>query len=154
LYLDPSPRDIRVVRINDTAIHVYWSPIYHPPVERYLIHYIDKSENKPEMDWSLFTPTNPGATSAIISKLKADAMYNVRVSAEFAPTNLHEPPYSSGTTRREGDLSEIHVADIYRRKIFFFLFYKKKKKRKVCVTKTFLLFFMSCLFLFSQLIKV
>jgi hypothetical protein len=46
-------------------------------------------------------------------------MYNVRVSAEFSSANAHDPLYISGSTRREGDLSEIHVADIYRRKIFF-----------------------------------
>lgn len=39
-------------------------------------------------------------------------MYNVRVSAEFSNTNINDPLHSS---RREGDLSEIHVADIYRR---------------------------------------
>lgn len=43
-------------------------------------------------------------------------MYNVRVSAEFSNTNTNDQLYSSGTTRREGDLSEIHVADIYRGK--------------------------------------
>jgi hypothetical protein len=118
--LDPSPRDIRVVRINDTTIQVFWLPIYHPPVERYVVHYNDKAENKPETQWSLFSPVNSGATSAIISGLKSDAMYNVRVSAEFSSTNLNNPLHPSGTTRREGDLSEIHVADIYRRKCFSF----------------------------------
>jgi hypothetical protein len=44
-------------------------------------------------------------------------MYNVRVSAEFSSTPIHDPLYSSSPTRREGDLSEIHVADIYRRKL-------------------------------------
>lgn len=39
-------------------------------------------------------------------------MYNVRVSAEFSNTNMNDPLHSS---RREGDLSEIHVADIYHR---------------------------------------
>jgi len=58
----------------------------------------------------LYSPINLSATSAIISGLKSSAMYNVRVSAEFSNTNLN------GTARREGDLSEIHVADIYRRK--------------------------------------
>jgi hypothetical protein len=116
MYLDPSPRDIRVIRINDTTIQVFWSPIYHPSVERYIIHYNDKSENKPENQWSLFSPSNPSATSAIISGLKADAMYNVRVNAEFSSANIQDPLHISGTTRREGDLSEIHVADIYRRK--------------------------------------
>jgi hypothetical protein len=43
-------------------------------------------------------------------------MYNVRVNAEFSPTNIHDPSYTSGTSPREGDLSEIHVVDIYRRK--------------------------------------
>jgi hypothetical protein len=125
MYLDPSPRDIRVTRINDTTIHVFWSPIYHPSVERYFIYYNDKAENKPENQWSLFSPASPGATSAIISGLRADAMYNVRVSAEFSPPNIHDPLYQSGTTRREGDLSEIHVADIYRRK-FLFSFLEEK----------------------------
>jgi fibronectin type 3 domain-containing protein len=111
-YLDPSPRDIRVVRINDTTIQVFWSPIYYPPVERYIIHYNDKSENKPENQWSLYSPINLSATSAVISGLKPSAMYNVRVSAEFSNTNLN------GTARREGDLSEIYVADIYRRKFY------------------------------------
>ncbi|CAF2956223.1 unnamed protein product [Rotaria sp. Silwood2] len=111
----PSPRDIRVVRINDTTIQVFWSLIYHPSVERYIVHYNDKAENKPENQWSLFSPTNPGSTSAIISGLKPDAMYNVRVSAEFSSASLYDPSYASGTTRREGDLSEIHVADIYHR---------------------------------------
>lgn len=114
--LDPSPRDIRVVRINDTTIQVFWSPIYHPAVERYLVHYNDKSENKPENQWSLYTPDAPGATSAIIGGLKPDAMYNVRVNAEFASTNIYDPLHGTGTSQREGDLSEIHVADIYRRK--------------------------------------
>ncbi len=49
-------------------------------------------------------------------------MYNVRVNAEFAPTNIHDSLHASGTTRREGDLSEIHVADIYRRKEKKFFF--------------------------------
>lgn len=114
--LDPSPRDIRVVRINDTTIQVFWSPVYHPPVERYLIHYNDKSEIKPESQWSLYTPDVPGATSAIIGGLKPDAMYNVRVNAEFSSANNYDPLHPSGTSQREGDLSEIHVADIYRRK--------------------------------------
>jgi hypothetical protein len=39
-------------------------------------------------------------------------MYNVRVSAEFSNTDINDPTH---TSRREGDLSEIHVADIYRR---------------------------------------
>ena len=108
--LDPSPRDVRVVRINDTAIEVFWSPVYYPPVERYLVHYNDKSENKPESKWSFYSPANVATTSAIISGLTPSAMYNVRVSAEFANTNGNE------TMRREGELSEIHVADIYRRK--------------------------------------
>ena len=75
-------------------------------------------------------------------------MYNVRVNAEFSSTNIHDPLHTSGTTRREGDLSEIHVADIYRRKMkkktFFLWLY--------CVTEN----FPSChvLFLFSQLIRV
>lgn len=47
-------------------------------------------------------------------------MYNVRVSAEFSNSNSNDPLYTSGTTRREGDLSEIHVADIYHRKFIFF----------------------------------
>jgi hypothetical protein len=51
-------------------------------------------------------------------------MYNVRVSAEFSNTNLN------GTARREGDLSEIYVADIYRRK--FCLISKIKQMRKEC----------------------
>lgn len=114
--LDPSPRDIRVQRINDTAIHVSWSPILYPPVERYIIHYNDKSENKPGNLWSLYSPIDSAATSAIISGLKPSAMYNVRVSAEFSSSNLYDPSYQSSSTRREGDLSEIHVADIYRRK--------------------------------------
>ena len=109
-YLDPSPRDVRVARINDTTIQVFWSPIYFPPVERYIIHYNDKSENKPENQWSLYSPTSLSATTAVISGLKSSAMYEVRVSAEFANTNLN------GTARREGDLSEVYVADIYRRK--------------------------------------
>ena len=69
-------------------------------------------------------------------------MYNVRVSAEFSPTNIHDPLHASGTTRREGDLSEIHVADIYRRKASFAFFSSFIKN--VCVTKIF--YFMSCLF--------
>lgn len=48
-------------------------------------------------------------------------MYNVRVSAEFVNTNLNE------TTRREGDLSEIHVADIYRREYLDRLFEGKTR---------------------------
>ncbi|CAF3910060.1 unnamed protein product [Rotaria sp. Silwood2] len=113
--LNPSPRDVRVVRINETTIQVFWSPIYYPSVERYIVHYNDKAENKPETQWSLYSPMNFGATSAIISGLKSATMYNVRVSAEFSTTNINDPLHSSGTTRREGDLSEIHVADIYRR---------------------------------------
>ncbi|CAF1146546.1 unnamed protein product [Rotaria sordida] len=111
----PSPRDIRVVRINATTIQVFWSQVYHPLVERYIVHYNDKAENKPENKWSLFSPIKSGATSAIISGLKPDAMYNVRVSAEFSSANHYDPSHTSGTTRREGDLSEIHVADIYHR---------------------------------------
>ena len=141
--LDPPPRDIRVVRLNETTIQVFWSPIYHPPVERYIVHYNDKSENKPETQWSLFSPIQPGATTTIISGLKADAMYNVRVSAEFSSTNIHDPLNALGTSRRDGDLSEIHVADIYRRKIldFFFLFSKKRIRKTIfflssfCVTE-------------------
>jgi hypothetical protein len=49
-------------------------------------------------------------------------MYNVRVNAEFSSTNMDDPLHVSGTTRREGALSEIHVADIYRRKKKFFFF--------------------------------
>ncbi|CAF1146528.1 unnamed protein product [Rotaria sordida] len=113
--LNPSPRDIRVVRINATTIQVFWSQVYHPLVERYIVHYNDKAENKPENKWSLFSPIKSGATSAIISGLKPDAMYNVRVSAEFSSANHYDPSHTSGTTRREGDLSEIHVADIYHR---------------------------------------
>ncbi|CAF4536677.1 unnamed protein product, partial [Rotaria socialis] len=108
----PSPRDIRVVRINDTTIQVFWLPIYHPPVERYIVHYNDKAENKPENQWALYSPSHPSTTTATISGLKPDAMYNVRVSAEFS-ANIYERYNSSGTERREGDLSEIHVADIY-----------------------------------------
>ena len=44
-------------------------------------------------------------------------MYNVRVSAEFLNANINDPLYTSGTMKREGDLSEVHVADIYRRKL-------------------------------------
>jgi hypothetical protein len=118
IYLDPSPRDVRVVRINDTAIQVFWSPIYYPPVERYIIYYNDKSENKPENEWSFYnTQINLSTTSAIISDLKPTAMYNVRVSAEFSYANINDPSYSSGTMKREGDLSEIHIADIYHRKL-------------------------------------
>ena len=116
LHLDPSPRDVRVQRVNETTIQVFWSAIYYPPVERYIIHYNDKAESKPENQWSLYSPINSGATSALISGLKPSAMYNVRVSAEFSSTNIYDPTYTSSTTRREGDLSEIHVADIYRRK--------------------------------------
>jgi hypothetical protein len=29
---------------------------------------------------------------------------------------VNDPLYTAGTMRREGDLSEIHVADVYRRK--------------------------------------
>jgi hypothetical protein len=47
-------------------------------------------------------------------------MYNVRVSAEFS-----DSVYTSGTIRREGDLSEIHVADIYRRKFLINLFFNQ-----------------------------
>ena len=49
-------------------------------------------------------------------------MYNVRVSAEFSNTNINDPLYTSQTIRREGDLSEIYVADIYRRKSTIKLF--------------------------------
>ena len=44
-------------------------------------------------------------------------MYNVRVSAEFSYANINDPSYTSGIMKREGDLSEIHIADIYRRKL-------------------------------------
>lgn len=74
------------------------------------MHYNDKSENKPESKWSFYSPASVATTSAIISGLTPSAMYNVRVSAEFANTNVNE------TMRRDGELSEIHVADIYRRK--------------------------------------
>ena len=112
--LDPAPRDIRVVRVNDTVMQIFWSPIYHPPVARYIVHYIDKAESKPDVKWPLFAPTSPTANYAIIGDLKADAMYNLRVKAEFFSTNINDP---SGMTRRDGDLSEIYVADIYRRKL-------------------------------------
>lgn len=114
--LDPAPRDVRVVRINDTAIQVFWTPIYHPPVVRYLIYYNDKSDGKAEAEWPLFSPSNPAANQAIISGLKSDAMYNVRVSAEFSLSNPNDPSYAPGMGQREGDRSEIHVADIYHRK--------------------------------------
>jgi hypothetical protein len=130
-YLDPAPRDVRVVRINDTAIQVFWTSIYHPPVARYIVHYSDKAENKPENQWSLFSPPNHhSATSAVISGLKADAMYNVRVSAEFSSANSNDPSFISGTARREGDLSEIHVADIYRRKLAGFSSLSDSRDRK------------------------
>ncbi|CAF0990930.1 unnamed protein product [Adineta steineri] len=112
---NPAPRDVRVVRVNDSTIQVFWSPIYHPSVARYIVHYNDKAESKPENTWPLFSPSNPAATSAIISGLKPDAMYNVRVNAEFSSLNSHDPLHTSGTSPREGDLSEIQVADIYRR---------------------------------------
>ena len=89
--------------------------MYYPPVERYLIHYNDKSENKPETQWSLYTPTNESALSAVIGGLKPTAMYNVRVSAEFSNMNTNDPSYAPGTSPREGDLSDIHVADVYHR---------------------------------------
>ena len=115
-YLDPSPSDIRVQRINETTIQIFWTPIYYPHVERYIIHYSDKSENKPENQWALYSPIDPAAKSATISGLKPAAMYNVRVSAEFSSaTNANDPTYAPGLARREGDLSEIHVADIFRR---------------------------------------
>jgi hypothetical protein len=94
------------VRINDTTIQVSWSPIYYPPVERYIIHYSDKAENKPENQWSLYTPINPSATSAVISG----------VSAEFSNMNMNDPSSVMGTSLREGDLSDIQVVDVYRRK--------------------------------------
>ena len=97
-------------------MYVSWSPIYYPPVERYIVHYNDKSENKPTNHWPLFSPTHPAATSAIIDELNPSAMYNVRVNAEFSSTNIYDPSYAPSSTRRQGDLSEIHVADIYRRK--------------------------------------
>ena len=115
--LDPSPRDVRVVRVNDTTIQVFWSPIYYPPVERYIIYYNDKSENKPENQWPIYSPVKRNTTTAIISGLKPTAMYNVRVSAEFSYANINDPSHISGTMRWEGDLSEIHIADIYRRKL-------------------------------------
>ncbi len=104
------------MRINDTTIQVSWSPIYYPPVERYIIHYSDKAENKPENQWSLYTPINPSATSAVISGLKPAAMYSVRVSAEFSNMNMNDPSSVMGTSLREGDLSDIQVVDVYRRK--------------------------------------
>ena len=116
IYLDPAPRDVRVVRINDTTIQVFWLPVYHPTVARYIVHYNDKADHKPENQWPLYSPSNPSSTSAIISGLKPDAMYNVRVNAEFSSSNIHDPHYIPGTSSREGELSEIQVADIYRRK--------------------------------------
>ncbi|CAF1023620.1 unnamed protein product [Adineta steineri] len=113
--LNPSPRDVRVARINDTTIQVFWSPIYYPPVERYIVHYNDKAENKKENQWALYAPINPSATTAIISGLKPAAMYNVRVNAEFSNTNMNDPSYASGTSPREGDLSDIQVADVFHR---------------------------------------
>jgi hypothetical protein len=72
-------------------------------------------------------------------------MYNVRVNAEFSSTNIHDPLHTSGTTRREGDLSEIHVADIYRR--------KKKKNESFLILRD--RKFSSCHSCpFSQLIRV
>lgn len=115
--LDPSPRDVRVQRINETTILVSWSMIFYPPVERYIIHYNDKAEDKADNQWSLYSPNSPTATSAIISGLKPSAMYNVRVSAEFSSNNVNDPLRPSAPTRREGDLSEIQVADIYRREL-------------------------------------
>ncbi|CAF1133263.1 unnamed protein product [Adineta ricciae] len=113
--LNPSPRGVNVTRINDTAIKVSWSPIYYPHVERYLIYYNDKAENKPENKWSLYTPTNQSATTAVIAGLKPAAMYNVRVSAEFSNINMNDPSHAIGTSPREGYLSDVHVADIYHR---------------------------------------
>ena len=107
---------MRVQRLNESTIQVFWTAIHYPPVERYVVHYNDKSENKPENQWALYSPSNPSATSALISGLKPSAMYNVRVSAEFSSTNLYDPAYTASSTRREGDLSEIHVADVFRRK--------------------------------------
>lgn len=103
---------MRVVRVNDSTIQVFWSPVYHPSVARYIVHYNDKAEHKPENKWPLYSPPNPASTSAVISGLRADAMYNVRVSAEFSSATAAD----SGTSSREGELSEIQVADIYRRK--------------------------------------
>jgi len=67
-------------------------------------------------------------------------MYNVRVNAEFSSTNIHDPLHISGTTRREGALSEIHVADIYRRK-------KRDREKK----NLFILRDRKCFFYFSSL---
>ena len=114
--LDPSPRGVNVTRVNDTAIQVSWSPIYYPHVERYLIYYNDKAENKPENKWSLYTPTNQSGTTTIIAGLKPAAMYNVRVSAEFSNIDMNDPSHAIGTSPREGHLSDVHVADIYHRK--------------------------------------
>ena len=116
LFLDPSPRDIHVTRVNETAIQVFWSPIYYPPVERYLIYYHDKAENISEDQWSFYSTIDYSATSAVISGLNPTAIYNVRVSAEFSNTNINDPLFTSQTIRREGDLSKVHIADIYRRK--------------------------------------
>lgn len=63
----------------------------------------------------MYSPSGPAATSVIISGLKPSAMYKVRVGAEFSSSHLYDPNYSSSLSRREGDLSEIHVVDIYRR---------------------------------------
>ena len=94
--------------------------IYYPPVERYIVHYNDKSEDKPDNQWSLYSPNSPSATTAVISGLKPSAMYNVRISAEFSSNNIQDPSYPISPTRREGDLSEIKVVDVYRRKFNMF----------------------------------
>lgn len=82
-------------------------------------------------------------------------MYNVRVSAEFS-ANIYERYNSSGTERREGDLSEIHVADIYHRK--FFLSTKQKANYFPfchCMTRNFfLLRVISFLSQFNQNIEI
>lgn len=73
-------------------------------------------------------------------------MYNVRVSAEFSSASNNDPLYISGTARREGDLSEIQVADIYRRKLSGFSSLSDSRDRKRI--------FSSCYVSLPQLIRV
>ncbi|CAF0884221.1 unnamed protein product [Didymodactylos carnosus] len=79
---DPAPLNVRVFRVNDTSINVTWDPISYPEVSRYTVYYNDKSETKDIEKWPLYA-LSPHTSSALISDLKPDVIYNIRVNAEF-----------------------------------------------------------------------
>ncbi|CAF0776280.1 unnamed protein product [Didymodactylos carnosus] len=107
---DPAPLNVRVFRVNDTSINVTWDPISYPEVSRYTVYYNDKSETKDIEKWPLYA-LSPHTSSALISDLKPDVIYNIRVNAEFI---VRKDSIQTGFY--PGRMSEIYVADVYRSK--------------------------------------